>query len=167
MIQVRLAQISDAPELKKLNDLFNGEGSATTEMIKKSLEENSQEIVCVAIEINEDTSKLVGFCCGQIIKSICYAIIYGDITELFVIEEYKCQNVEKQLIEQVESEFDKRGVNHLHHIIGKDNSQMQELYRSLGYTNSSQSSYGSSSIMIFEKDTDPCTKQAFSTATKP
>ena len=36
MIQVRLAQISDAPELRKLNDLFNGEDSATAEIIKKS-----------------------------------------------------------------------------------------------------------------------------------
>ena len=84
---------------------------------------------------------------------MCYVNFYGDITEFFVIEEYRCQGIGKQLIEQLESEFDKRGVNHLHHIIGKDNSPVQELYHSLGYTNSSLSSYGSSSMMIFEKDT--------------
>lgn len=48
MVQVRLAQVDDAPELKKLNDLFNGKDSATLETIKKSLDENNPEIVCVA-----------------------------------------------------------------------------------------------------------------------
>ena len=155
LIQIRLARISDALELKKLNDLFNGVQSNTVEMIERSLEENKQEIVCVASQSGGNANKLVGFCCGQIIRSMCYSILYGDITEFFVIEEYRCQDsVEARLIEQIESEFDKRGVNHLHHIIGRDNLQMQELYCSLGYTNSSLSSYGSSSIMIFEKDTD-------------
>ena len=154
MTQVRLAHFSDASELKKLNDLFNGENSNTVEAIEKSLEENHQEIVCVAVEIDENANKLVGFCCGQIIRSMCYSILYGDITEFFVKEEYRHQDIERRLIEQIEREFDKRGVNHLHHMIGKDNLPMQELYRSLGYVNSSQSSYGSSSIVIFEKDTD-------------
>ena len=111
MIQTRLAQLSDAPELKKLNDLVNGEGSNTVDAIKKSLEVNNQEIVCVAAEISNNANKLIGFCCGQIIKSMCYSI-YGDITEFFVIEEYRCQDINKQLVSQMEMEFDKRGINH-------------------------------------------------------
>ena len=158
MIQVRLAHFPDAFELKKLNDLFNGENSNTVEAIEKSLEENHQEIVCVAVEFDGKVSKLVGFCCGQIIRSMCYSILYGDITEFFVKEEYRHQDIERQLIEQIEREFDKRAVNHLHHVIGKDNLPLQELYRSLGYTNSSQSSYGSLSVVIFEKDTDTHTE---------
>ena len=154
MVQTRLAQISDALELKKLNDLFNGENSAVVETIQKSLIENTQEIVCVAVKSSGNASNLVGFCCGQIIKSMCYNILYGDITEFFVIDEYRHQDVGKQLIKQMEIEFDRRGVNHLHHFIGKDNAPVQELFGSLGYTNSSESSYGSSSLIIFEKDTD-------------
>ena len=158
MVQTRLAQVSDAPELKKLNDLFNGKNSAVVETIKKSLIENTQEIVCVAVKNNGDTSSLVGFCCGQIIKSMCYTILYGDITEFFVIDGYRNTDVGELLIKQIELEFGKRGVNHLHHLIGKDNIPMQELYISLGYANSSKSSYGSSSIIIFEKDTDKQTE---------
>ena len=154
MIQVRLAQVSDALELKALNDLFNGEDSAAIGTIEKALKENTQEIVCVAVKTNENESKLVGFCCGQIIKSMCYTILYGDITEFFVIEEYRYQDTGKHLIKQMEIEFDRRGVNHLHHFTGKNNSSIQELYRSLGYIDTSESSYGSSSIMVFEKDTD-------------
>ena len=154
MIQIRLARFSDAPELKRLNDLFNGDESNTVEMIEKSLEENKQEIVCVASESDGNTNKLVGFCCGQIIRSICYSILYGDITEFFVMEEYRRQDVGKRLIERIEMEFAGHGVNHLHHLIGKDNAAAQELFRSLAYVDTSESSYHSSSVMLFEKQTD-------------
>jgi len=153
MIQTRLAQISDAQELKELNDLVNGDGGNTVEAIKKSLEINNQEIICVAIEINDDSNKLIGFCSGQIIKSACYSIYYGDIIEFFIIEEYRCADICKQLISQMEMEFDKRGINHLHHFTGKENSAMQELFHSLGYVDTSASCYNSSSITIFSKDT--------------
>jgi len=154
MIQVRLAQFADAPELKRLNDLFNGEDSNTVESIEKSLEENSREIVCVAAEIDGNTNKLVGFCCGQIMKSMCYSILYGDITEFFVMEEYRRHDIGKRLIDLIEIEFDKHGVNHLHHLTGKDNSATRELYRSLGYADTSEISYNSASIIMFEKQTD-------------
>jgi ribosomal protein S18 acetylase RimI-like enzyme len=154
MLQVRLAQLSDAPELKKLNDLFNGEDSNTVEAIKKSLGENSQEIVCVACENNGKAEKLIGFCCGQIINSMCYSISYGDITEFFVMDKYQQQGVGKQLVEFIEIEFSKRGVNHLHHYIGRNNTAMQELYHSMGYLDSTKNSYKSSSMIILEKDTD-------------
>jgi ribosomal protein S18 acetylase RimI-like enzyme len=153
MIQTRLAQLSDAPELKKLNDLVNGEGSNTVDAIKNSLEANNQEIICVAAEISENTNKLIGFCSGQIIKSMCYSIYYGDIIEFFVIEEYRCADISKQLVNQMEMEFNKRGITHLHHFTGKENSTAQELFHSLGYVDSSASCYNSSSITIFSKDT--------------
>ena len=56
MFDIRLANSSDAPELKKLNDLFNGDGNNTAEAIEESLKRNGQEIVCVAT----DGDKLVG-----------------------------------------------------------------------------------------------------------
>ena len=153
MIQTRLAQLSDAPELKKLNDLVNGEGSNTVEAIKKSLEVNNQEIICVAVEISDNANKLIGFCTGQIIKSMCYSIFYGDIIEFFITEEYRSNDIGKRLVNQMETEFDKRGINHLHHFTGKENSTVQELFHSLGYIDSSASCYNSSSIIIFGKDT--------------
>ena len=151
MLKTRLTGVSDAEELKKLNDLFNVNDSSNVETIKKSLEENSQEIVCVAV--CEDEQKIVGFCCGQVVRSMCYLILYGDITEFFVIEKYRKQEICKQLINQMEREFALRGVNHLHHIIGKDNLPLRALFRELGYTDTTESSYGSPSISIFEKDT--------------
>ncbi|MCL2773392.1 MAG: GNAT family N-acetyltransferase [Oscillospiraceae bacterium] len=151
MIQIRLAQFSDAPELKKLNDLW--ENSNTVELIEKSIEENNREIVCVAAEINGNINKLVGFCCGQIMKSMCYSDIYGEITECFVTEKYRRQGIGKQLTELIEIEFNKRGVNHLHLLTGKDNLAAEGVSRSLGYVDISEIAYGSSSIVMYAKQT--------------
>ena len=74
MIHVRLARTSDAPELKKLNDLFNGADSNSASAIEESLAQTNQEIVCVAAKTDGDATKLIGFCCGQIVKSMCYSI---------------------------------------------------------------------------------------------
>ena len=166
MIHVRLARTSDAPELKKLNDLFNGTDSNSARAIEESLAHTNQEIVCVAAKGDGDSSKLIGFCCGQIVNSMCYSILYGDITELFLLEKYSSQNVGKQLVELVESEFNKRGVNHLHHFVGKGNLLARELFRSLGYADTTENSYGSSSILIFEKDTCICERRSHANGPK-
>ena len=148
MIQVRLAESSDALGLKTLNDLFNGKDSNCAESIGTSLTENKQEIVCVAVD---GENMVVGFCCGQIVKSMCYSILYGDITEFYIIDEYRQSDVGKQLIEFIECEFGRCGVAHLHHLTGKDNLTTQELFSSLGFADSTKSSYNSSSLKIYEK----------------
>ena len=131
---IRLAQVSDAPELLKLNDLFNGEGCNSLSAIKKSLSSNEQEIVCIAT----DKDMLVGFCCGQIFKSMCYRVNYGEITELFVLESYRRHGVASGLIAFVEAEFQKREINHFQLFTGKSNERAQTFYRALGYVESSE-----------------------------
>ena len=131
---MRLAKSSDAPELKKLNDLFNGEGCNTAEEIENSLKRNEQEIVFVAA----DENKLVGFCCGQILKSMCYSYNYGEITELYVIEEYRRRGIGRKLLKATENELNKRGVNHLHVLTGNENIIAQTLYRSCGFKKTSE-----------------------------
>jgi hypothetical protein len=75
----RLAVPSDASELLKLNDIFNGEKCSNLSNIESSLKNNTQEIVCVAA----DGETLIGFCCGQIFKSMCYDVSYGEINRAF------------------------------------------------------------------------------------
>jgi ribosomal protein S18 acetylase RimI-like enzyme len=126
MIEIRLAQASDAHELKKLNDIFNeGEGNSA-EGIEASLRTNTQEIVCVAA----DENKLAGFCCGQIQVSMCYTYEYAVITEFFVLDEYRRQGIGKRLFMAAEAEFNKRGVIHFHISTGDDNTAALALYRS-------------------------------------
>ena len=134
MIDIRLAGASDAPELAKLNDLFNGDGSNTADRIEESLRSSKDEIVCVAAE----GGKLVGFCCGHITKTMCYPYKCGDITNLYVMEEYRCQGVGRRLLAYVENELGKHGANHLHISTGTENAISQTLYRSCGYADTSE-----------------------------
>ena len=133
-IDYRTASIIDAPELKRLNDLFNGEGCNTLEDIEGSLKHNEREIVCVAADGND----LVGFCCGQIFKSICYPIYCAEITELFVMDGYRRQGIGKSLLQYTEDILIKRGVKHFHVLTGDKNSAAQALYRSRGYAETNE-----------------------------
>jgi len=137
---IRLAHGSDAAELKKLNDFFNGEDCNGVEGIQESLMSNEQEIVCLAAE----GSVLVGFCCGQILKSMCYAYKYGEITELYVMEEYRRRGIGRQLLETTENELGKRGVRHFHVLTGNENTRAQALYTICGYAKTSE--------ILFDKD---------------
>ena len=128
-IEIRLAECSDAPELKKLNDLFNGENNNTVDAIEKSLFKNDAEIVCVAACGDE----LAGFCCGQFQASMCYSYEYAVITEFFIREKYRRQGVGRRLLKFTEAEFIKRGVKHFHLSTGGDNAAALALYRSSGY----------------------------------
>ena len=134
MSHIRIAQYADALELQKLNDFFNGKNSNTLAAIQESLQTNTKEIVCVAV----DEDQLVGFCCGQLCKSMCYPVLYAEITELFVLNGHRRQGIGKQLLKYMESELTKRGVCHLHILTFKDNYAAQSLYRSLGYAETSE-----------------------------
>ena len=133
-ITIRLAQGSDAPGLLNLNDLFNGEGCNSISGIEKSLSSNAQELVCVAA----DKDMLVGFCCGQIFKSMCYRANYGEVTELFVLESYRRQGVASGLMAFIEAEFQKQEINHFQLFTGKSNETAQTFYRVQGYIESSE-----------------------------
>jgi ribosomal protein S18 acetylase RimI-like enzyme len=127
---IRLANIYDASELQKLNVLFNGEeGCNEADSIKKFLENNNQEIICVAV----DKERLAGFCCGQIFKSMCYKDYHGEITELFILDEYRRQHIAKRLTEFMELAFFERGVKNIRVLTGGDNIVAQYFYRSCQY----------------------------------
>jgi ribosomal protein S18 acetylase RimI-like enzyme len=134
MISIRLAKSTDAPELARINDLFNGEGSNTACAIEESLKQNQEEIVCVAVE----GSELVGYCCGKKVITMRYHYESGDVTALFVMEEYRRQGIGRRLLAYIESEFHKHGVSHLHICTGIENTIAQTLYRSCGYEDTSE-----------------------------
>ena len=134
MINYRIAGINDAPELKRLNDLFNGEDCNTLEDIENSLKHNEREIVCVAADGND----LVGFCCGQIFRSMCYPINCAEITELFVMDGYRRQGIGKNLLQFTEDILIKRGVKHFHILTSDKNTAAQALYHSRGYADTSE-----------------------------
>ena len=101
----------------------------TLEAISEFLQENQRVIVCVAA----DGSNLVGFCCGYILKFMCFTFLYGEITEFFVMKEYRKQGIGRQLLMFTETEFNKRGVRDFYVLTGQKNIAAQSLYQSCGF----------------------------------
>ena len=133
MVEIRLAYLTDAQELQRLTNIFNEGESNTVEGIEESLRKNKQEIVCVAA----DGDKLVGFCCGQIQISMCYAYDYAVITEFYVSDEHRRQGVGRRLLMATEEKFNERGVIHFHVATSNDNHAALALYHSCGYEGTS------------------------------
>jgi len=127
---IRLATVDDATQLHKLNEQFNGKGETTLENIKRSLNDNPQEIVAVA----ENNGELVGFICVQVKKSFCYDALMIEITELFVKKEYRRKGVASGMVNFIETYCRQ---NHLFHRIelltGTKNLGAQAFYQSIGY----------------------------------
>lgn len=134
---MRIADIGDAKELKRLNDAFNGSDCNTVEGIREGINRNEAETVFVA----ESHNKLLGFCCGQLIKSICYNVFYAEITELYIDYSYRRQRIGSNLIRYAEGWFRQQGVYNFQLLTGQNNVIAQKFYEHLGYSRQNEISY--------------------------
>ncbi len=133
-MKIRLSIPEDASGLKILNDIFNGKDCNSLSGISESLKKNKLETVVVA----EQDGKLVGFCCGHLFCSFCYDCYYGEITELFVLEDFRRQGVARLLMMFLEKELTKKGAVNFQLFTGKTNDAAKLFYRSIGYKESKE-----------------------------
>lgn len=127
---IRLANSEDAQGLHKLNELFNGTGLTTIDIIKDSLLRNKQEIVVV----KEEEHQLVGFLCAQIKRSFCYHKPSAELTELYVRPEYRKRGYARAMIEFIEDYvFTHYNISKFELLTGIDNEVPQTVYEKLGY----------------------------------
>lgn len=127
-MEVRIAKIDDVNELFELNASF--ENTTTLELMKQSLSENDNEIVCIATV----DGKAVGYACGLIVKSMCYSRARADIETVYVKEKYRGQGIGKALIKCLENQLISLGIFHFHIITDSDNTKAQSLYTKIGYS---------------------------------
>lgn len=128
-ITYRIANTSDTEELKRLNDEFNGKDSNTVEGIWEGIAREDAETVFVA----ETDGKLVGFCCGQLLKSICYNVFYAEITELYVEEVMQRQGIGKGLINCAEEWYRQKNIHDFQLFTEFKNMKAQNFYECIGY----------------------------------
>ena len=127
---VRIATASDAEQLRRLNEEFNGEDEITIESIIESLRNNPQEVVIVA----EEDNALVGFACVQLKKSFCYEDYMPEITEVYVMPEYRKRGIASNMILFAEEYCSKKYPLHKYELLtGKKNVAAQSVYGKLGY----------------------------------
>jgi len=134
---IRLAHVSDASELKNLNDMFNDNDDTTLDELETSLLENNHEIVvCAEIE-----KIIVGVCCIQIMRTMCFNWQYAYVTELFVQEEYRSRGIGTLLMNFAEHELLKKGIKKIFLLVGRPNIRAQKLYQSLGFIEMTEKMY--------------------------
>lgn len=136
-ITYRIADTCDAEELKRLNDEFNGKDSNTTEGIREALAREDAETVFVA----EAEDRLLGFCCGQLLRSICYRVFYAEITEIYVEEAYQKQGIGKGLLHYAEDWYRGRNIHDFQLFTGGENLNAQKFYKGQGYRRSDEIMY--------------------------
>jgi len=136
-IIVRKAQLHDIPDIMKMNNIMNEVGSNEDSM-KNSLKNNHNEIVLVAVH----NGMAVGFICGQLYPSICYANgLQCEVTELFVYEDYRNKGIASKLIAHLEHEFENNNVQEILLQTGKKNITAQRFYEKNGYVNTERIVY--------------------------
>ena len=122
-------QESDLPEFIKMNNELNDVDCGTLESMKESLANKKNELIYIA----KHNDKAIGFICGQIYSSICYTSKQGEMTELYVKEDYRRMGIATKLIKQMENEFIENGVHEIILITGQKNITAQNLYEKCGY----------------------------------
>jgi GNAT superfamily N-acetyltransferase len=128
-ITYRLADVKDSRELKRLNDEFNGVDANTLEGIEEGLAREDAETVFVA----EEDGRLVGFCCCQLLKSICYSVFYVEITEVYIEEAKQRSGVGRGIITYAEEWYRQRNIHDFQLFTGESNLNAQNFYSHIGY----------------------------------
>lgn len=126
---VREATVTDAEELSRLNQAFNGGEKRPSAKIVEHLSINQNEVIAVA----EISGKIVGFGCAQCIYSFCYDLPHGEITELFVEESARRKGIAAALISFLEKSLRDRGVISMKVLTGRENSAAINTYEHCQY----------------------------------
>ena len=136
-MRIRLAEVSDASQLWRLNREFNGADNTSSESeIAESLSV-SPEIVMVA----EQDGALVGFLCAHISRSMCYQTARGEIRELFVSPMYRKLGVGRGLLEEAERYFWEKRISVVTLYTSVSNAGAQTFYERCGYQKKSRIEY--------------------------
>lgn len=130
MVKTRLAQISDAVELARLNQLFNGVDDSG-EQIKQRLADPRRVETPLIAEIE---GRVVGFAAVRVVPTIFYAAPHAELTELFVEEAYRRQGVARALVAAAESLAREGGADEMVILTDTDNEAAQALYLEMGFT---------------------------------
>ncbi|WP_234032652.1 GNAT family N-acetyltransferase [Paenibacillus faecalis] len=137
-ILVRVAVKEDIPSLVELNYQFNGVQRSKEEVETDLL--NARETIVVAVM----EKQVVGFACGQIYKSFCYAEYQAEITEMYIQEFARRNGLAVMMIDLLEEIFKSSGVKNIKILTGLKNIKAIKTYEKAGYIQEEE--------LVFSKD---------------
>lgn len=127
--QISLANIDDAPDIARLNLLFN-EGHKSAEDIARDM----QSPECVeSVILAKIADQTIGFALIRIVPTVLYKTPHAELTELYVMEEFRQQGVASDLIAFAEEIALQKGADSLLIQTGDDNIPALSLYHKHGY----------------------------------
>lgn len=128
-IETRVACQEDVQDLARLNLAFNGVCD-----LPEALAQRLANPFCVEQPlVAEIEGHVIGFAALRVVPCLFYDHPYGELTELYVEEEYRQLGVGRALILLAEKIAKSKGVKELFVLTGRSNQKAQRLYTSLGY----------------------------------
>jgi GNAT superfamily N-acetyltransferase len=129
MITVRAAQPADAPEIARLNLLFNGVDTPAQDYADRLADARRVDIPLLA----EVDGRVIGLANLRLAPSVFYKEPYAELSELFVEEAYRRQGVGQSLVQYAERLAANAGAEEMIILTDFYNHSAQMLYFHLGY----------------------------------
>lgn len=124
-----LASTEDAPTIAKLNLFFNEVDESPEAIAARMSDPNCVETVTLA----KVADKTVGFALMRVVPSVLYSTPHAELTELYVMEEYRQRGIASGLIAFAEQIAVQKGARNILVQTGDDNIPALALYKKLGY----------------------------------
>ena len=126
---ISLASVKDATAIAKLNLLFNEVDESAEAIAVRMSDPNCVETVILAKMDDE----VVGFALVRVVSSVLYATPHAELTELYVMDEYRQRGIASNLIVFAEQIAAQKGARSILVQTGDDNVSALELYKKLSY----------------------------------
>lgn len=128
-ITVSIAALEDASAIAKLNRLFN-EVDESPEAIAARMSDPT----CVeAVILAKVDDEVIGFALMRVVPTVLYATPHAELTELYVLEEFRQRGIASGLIAYAEQVAVQKGARSILVQTGDDNLSALALYKKLGY----------------------------------
>ena len=128
-IEILIASPNDAHDIAMLNTLFNGASDSAEAIASRVADPQRVETVVLA----KKGGITVGFALVRIVPCVLYATPHAELTELFVLEEYRQQGIGRRLVTFVETFAVQKGAESLLVLTGDDNLPALSFYHANGF----------------------------------
>jgi GNAT superfamily N-acetyltransferase len=129
MLAIRTAQPDDAPEIARLNKLFNGVDEPAANYSRRLGDSHRVDMPILA----EIDGRVIGLANLRLLPTVFYSEMYAELTELFVEEDFRRRGAGRALVSYAERLALDGGAHEMIILTDFYNDTAQALYRSLGY----------------------------------
>jgi GNAT superfamily N-acetyltransferase len=129
VLNIRAALPDDAPEIARLNKLFNGVDEPPANYARRMGDAHRVDTPILA----EIDGRVIGLANLRLLPTVFYSVMYAELTELFVEENFRHHGAGRTLVSYAEALALAGGAHEMIILTDFYNSVAQALYRGMGY----------------------------------